>query len=864
MVKWFRTLCACLRRRRAKRVSSALLLPLLLLAGGTPPPLAAQTDTAFWFVAPDLNQLHGDQPVFLRVSSFGSPATITISQPANPSFPVQTVSINAFATRSVNLTAWITLVENTPANTVNNKGLFIHATAPVSVYYDVANVVNGDMFALKGRNALGQQFHVPFQNAWTNRFPSSSIEVVATEDATTVTITPARDIVGHAAGTPFTVTLQRGQTFSCEAVGFTGAEHLSGTLITSDKPVAVTTRDESLVPDGTGCWDTAGDQLVPDRLAGHDFIVVKGYLDGADNVYVLAIEDDCTVSVDGVEVAVLQAGETYRALLTSPTAYIQTGRPAHLFHITGFGCEIGGAIIPTIQCTGSQELSITRAGNQFFGLNILAPTAAVGHFTLNNRAGIITASQFSVVPGTGGKWSYARISLPTSVLPAGAVGNIKNSRGRFQLGLVQGDALSTCRYGYFSDFAKNDIILSYTQGPYCIGGDLTLEASNSSGTDEFSWTGPNGFTATTASITLSGLDPSASGYYVARTAGACGAGIDSILVDVRPKKEQVLEALICAGQSYRLPSGRSVQLPGTYHDTVRYSGGCDSLVSVVELSVQEAQAHSERVIICAGQEFTTPWGATLTTPGTYRDTLRYTTGCDSLVRTVHLEVIIPQVLSRTDTICSDQWFTLPWGPRVNETGIYRDTIRSGGGCDSVLRVAHLQVIPAPVVRVTKSNDIDCLFEEAQLTATGGAAYSWSPARTLSDAFIPNPVATPVTSTLYAVTVTGANGCRSEGVVEVAVTGGHLQKGYRVPNAFTPNGDGKNDCFGVPHWAGVSRFALTVFNRWGEAVFRTTQQGRCWDGVYQGKVLEPGVYAYLIEADTDCGKVVRKGTVALLR
>lgn len=191
----------------------------VLLIGLVPLRSAAQIDTAFWFVAPNLDQAHDDRPIYLRLSSFGAPATITISEPANPSFPVQRVSLGAYATTSVNLTAWIDQVENTPINTVNNKGLLVSATASISVYYDVASSFNGDMFSLKGRNALGLQFHTPFQNAWPNRNPNpagkdltSSLEIVATEDATTVTIRPTRDMVGHPAGTPFTITLQRGQT----------------------------------------------------------------------------------------------------------------------------------------------------------------------------------------------------------------------------------------------------------------------------------------------------------------------------------------------------------------------------------------------------------------------------------------------------------------------------------------------------------------------------------------------------------------------------------------------------------------------------------------------------------------------------
>jgi hypothetical protein len=46
----------------------------------------AQTDTTFWFAAPDLQQAHGDRPIYLRISTLSNAASITISQPANSGF----------------------------------------------------------------------------------------------------------------------------------------------------------------------------------------------------------------------------------------------------------------------------------------------------------------------------------------------------------------------------------------------------------------------------------------------------------------------------------------------------------------------------------------------------------------------------------------------------------------------------------------------------------------------------------------------------------------------------------------------------------------------------------------------------------
>ena len=125
--------------------------------------LSAQTDTLFWFAAPDLQQSHADRPIFLRVATTDNPAFITITQPANPAFPTLSFFVPANSTQSFDLTHYITQIENGATNTVANKGLLVKSDRPITCYYDIANTGNGDMYALKGENALGIKFTVPFQ-----------------------------------------------------------------------------------------------------------------------------------------------------------------------------------------------------------------------------------------------------------------------------------------------------------------------------------------------------------------------------------------------------------------------------------------------------------------------------------------------------------------------------------------------------------------------------------------------------------------------------------------------------------------------------------------------------------------------------
>jgi gliding motility-associated-like protein len=254
----------------------------------------------------------------------------------------------------------------------------------------------------------------------------------------------------------------------------------------------------------------------------------------------------------------------------------------------------------------------------------------------------------------------------------------------------------------------------------------------------------------------------------------------------------------------------------------------------------------------------------VTAAGAYRDTLHYTTGCDSVRRTVNLQVTAATVSSTNATICSDETYTLPWGTIINIAGIYKDTVRTSVGCDSLIRTVNLAVNSAPSVSVNKSNDINCMLGTSNLLASGGMNYSWTPAASLNNANISNPVASPSATTWYKVLVTSDKGCTTEDSIQVKVIPGNTGNGYLVPNAFTPNGDGKNDCFGVTTWGAVSDFELSIFNRWGERVFYTKDSKQCWDGRYKGTEQNANVFVYQIKAKGLCGDIYRKGTFVLIR
>ena len=506
-----------------------IVLVLMLISNN----LFAQTDTLFWFAAPDLQQSHGDRPIFLRVATGDEPAFVSISQPADPSFPVLSFFVGANQTFSQELTTLISRIENGSTNAIEKKGLLIKSDKPINCYYDIAAGFNGDLYALKGANALGTAFTIPFQNDLntanrTDATYTCDLIVVATEDGTTITINPTVPFVGIGTGS-FTITLNRGETYVFTASSSTANGKPIGTVITSNKPIAITTKDDSIQLDR--CQDTAGDQIIPDRLAGKEFVIIRGYFNGfPDYYYILATQNNTTITNSEGATVVVNAGQFYAGKLTNESVYVKADKPVHAFQISGFGCEMGGAVIPSLKCTGSTQVSLVRAtaaGEQFY-INVLAQSNAINDFTINGSNALIPSSAFRVVPGTNELWFAARITIPSSSFPSGSAITIKNAIGKFHVGAIQGGPLSTARFGYFSDFSANTILLRDPNDPnnfirdekaFCYNSNAIISAVDPDGILSFTWTGPNGLSLTTGQLQLNNYDSRDTGIYKITASG---------------------------------------------------------------------------------------------------------------------------------------------------------------------------------------------------------------------------------------------------------------------------------------------------------------------------------------------------------
>lgn len=175
------------------------------------------------------------------------------------------------------------------------------------------------------------------------------------------------------------------------------------------------------------------------------------------------------------------------------------------------------------------------------------------------------------------------------------------------------------------------------------------------------------------------------------------------------------------------------------------------------------------------------------------------------------------------------------------------------------------VSPKPVIELTKSNDFYCNVDTVFLRASGGAYYEWQPANKVSNPGISNPyIAQNYGKQIFEVTVYSSRGCSSSKSILVNDFT-YPARQFLVPNAFTPNNDGLNDCFGVIKWGGAVRnFRMNIYNRGGQMIFSSNEVSNCWDGKANGIPQPSGTYIYLIEASTDCESINRNGSFVLIR
>ncbi|WP_336517504.1 gliding motility-associated C-terminal domain-containing protein [Pollutibacter soli] len=140
------------------------------------------------------------------------------------------------------------------------------------------------------------------------------------------------------------------------------------------------------------------------------------------------------------------------------------------------------------------------------------------------------------------------------------------------------------------------------------------------------------------------------------------------------------------------------------------------------------------------------------------------------------------------------------------------------------------------------------------------SFQWSPASQLISANSLNPQTKPLNDeTIITLAVLNADGCHSKTSAIIKI-----EFDFYMPNAFTPNGDGLNDIFRIPRQSRTGVQQFSIYNRWGELVFRTTDVFAGWDGRIKGKAAPAGTYTYFVKGVNSKGPFQKKGSFVLIR
>jgi hypothetical protein len=299
------------------------------------------------------------------------------------------------------------------SDTIQDLGIHVTANADVTVYGLNRIAFTTDAYLGLPTDALGTDYiNLGYQNV--DVVNGTQFGIVATQDATAVTITPTVTTDGHTAGTPYSINLNQGQTYLLRNTDPAPAD-LSGTLIQSSKPIALFGGHQCAnIPQGFVACDHIVEELPPTTEWGKNFVTMPlATRTGGDTFRVLASQDATTVKLNGATVATLNSGQLHEQIVSGP-AQITADKPVLVMQYSNSSSFDGVTsdpfqmmIPPFEQFLAGYTVSTPASGFALNFVNVVAPNAAVGAITLDGSA--IPAASFTAIGGSG--FSGAQVSV---------------------------------------------------------------------------------------------------------------------------------------------------------------------------------------------------------------------------------------------------------------------------------------------------------------------------------------------------------------------------------------------------------------------------------------------------------------------
>ena len=335
-------------------------------------------------------------------------ANVTITWPDQTT---QQVTVTAGAVTTVSAVAKIATASKytTSVDGISQTAIRIVSSAAISVYLSNQVYASSDASQAYPTEYQGYEYRplIAGTTALDKRF-----SVIANEaGTTTITVTPKTTIAARTAGTPYTVTLNQGDVYSLRA---TGAEDISGTLITSDKKITVSSTNGCANLTGGAC-DHMTEFIPPVPTWGKSFIMAASINTSntqRDMYRVMASEANTTVTINGVQQTLALAGDYYQANISAlnENQVITSDKPVLVMQFVQAGSYSDGTttvsgdpamviVTPVVQYLNDLVITTPATGFVVNTVSLVVPTSDVGVATLDGVA--IPAGDYSATLTVG-------------------------------------------------------------------------------------------------------------------------------------------------------------------------------------------------------------------------------------------------------------------------------------------------------------------------------------------------------------------------------------------------------------------------------------------------------------------------------
>ena len=437
-------------------------------------------------------------------------------------------------------------------------------------------------------------------------------------------------------------------------------------------------------------------------------------------------------------------------------------------------------------------------------------------FSSNCANGVITTPPNSVWLGRNGTFTYT-LNFSTNVnnliIAISATGNPENEN--FVFTTNSGNPSITSSNNCLTMIVGNEIISGNPTNPGATG------SSGGGGGGIFTITNNTPFN--TLTITGNGGQN-----------GSLLALCSSSVVEV-DKSTYFSQTIYRCPNSPFIIGNKSYTVPGKYFDTLVNYLNADSIITTNLIHHPSYQQTISRTIC---EEDTIKIGSSLYyQEGVYSNKFTSKYGCDSIV-TLQLKVNPKSIHNIEFTICEGDSLTFN-NKKYSKKGLYQDTLVNYYGCDSLNNILIKQIDKSYFTYNYFMCPEDSVIHNNQIYREIGETFE---------------------------VLKSYRNCDSIVSVKIQLLPSltHCKDAtFFIPTAFSPNNDGHNDVFKI-EGEHIKEIEIIIFNRWGEILLHSKDKTAQWDGYYQQKICQDGLYFYQAKIKANNLKVYyQNGTFQLL-